>query len=479
VFGPGLTAGAAGTVPTDKALKERAHRRAMGQQWVMLLVGVPMALAGCIGGEDGGNGGGGAPVAAFTTTPGADGRTFTFDARASKGSDLTYAWSFGDGSTGTGRRVDHTYELTNALLGVTLTVADAAGRLASVVQGVQLGEAENRPPTVALTLSTDWAATSRPFRAEARSSDPDGDAVTLRVGTAYLGQSAPAALLPAGGDGHAHDHGSGSAYTPDANGFDSPMMAPGVAYNVTLTAPGVYDYHCHPHPWMTGVVVVADEPGALEGTVTLAAWNVKTFLPQTVIVKPGTRLVWDNPDPAPHTVTLSRQVPLTAFAAVSDGSATLQFDREGVYVVTALATDAKGASAIAHKLVRLSRTVPDRVLDLNYTGSVQAPASEPASHTLTLEYPGNATIGFGWTSTSPAEASRARLDVFAGSSASGTPIATSNGEPLTLRLAKGTYLLRVTNEQALLVDYTVRVRAVLEVVPDFGARAGDGHDHAH
>jgi plastocyanin len=42
----------------------------------------------------------------------------------------------------------------------------------------------------------------------------------------------------------------------DLNFNDSGIIEPGQTFSYTFTAPGTYAYHCSPHPYMTGVVVV-------------------------------------------------------------------------------------------------------------------------------------------------------------------------------------------------------------------------------
>lgn len=51
-------------------------------------------------------------------------------------------------------------------------------------------------------------------------------------------------------------------HTVTENGlaFDSGYLAPGASYGFTFTKPGVYEYHCTYHPWMTGTVVVKKGP---------------------------------------------------------------------------------------------------------------------------------------------------------------------------------------------------------------------------
>jgi plastocyanin len=51
---------------------------------------------------------------------------------------------------------------------------------------------------------------------------------------------------------------SGTAHTSTSDGevWDSPFIAPGEAFTQTFDTPGVFPYHCTPHPFMTGVVTV-------------------------------------------------------------------------------------------------------------------------------------------------------------------------------------------------------------------------------
>jgi plastocyanin len=44
--------------------------------------------------------------------------------------------------------------------------------------------------------------------------------------------------------------------TSDIPEFNSGMIPPGGSFKHTFLLAGVYPYHCDPHPWMTGVVVV-------------------------------------------------------------------------------------------------------------------------------------------------------------------------------------------------------------------------------
>ncbi len=90
------------------------------------------------------------PTAEATTTTDPDSRTVTFDASRSSdldGDALSYAWDFGDGTTGTGITTSHTYSPGDSVLTARLTVSDSVGNAASTDITVA---PFNHAPTVAL-----------------------------------------------------------------------------------------------------------------------------------------------------------------------------------------------------------------------------------------------------------------------------------------------------------------------------------------
>ncbi len=44
--------------------------------------------------------------------------------------------------------------------------------------------------------------------------------------------------------------------TADGGEWQSPLLAPGDAFTRTFDAPGEFTYHCEPHPFMVGRVIV-------------------------------------------------------------------------------------------------------------------------------------------------------------------------------------------------------------------------------
>ncbi len=58
-------------------------------------------------------------------------------------------------------------------------------------------------------------------------------------------------------NGDSADHTVTTTSVPvGASSFDSGAIAPGTSFQYTFTVPGVYQYHCLIHPWMTGTVTV-------------------------------------------------------------------------------------------------------------------------------------------------------------------------------------------------------------------------------
>ncbi len=112
------------------------------------------------------------PSAVFTST--VDGLTASFDGSGSSDPDGTiasYAWNFGDGTTGTTATPDHAYADPGTYT-VSLTVTDNAGATGTFSNSVTVTTPPpNQAPTAAFTFNTSGLSAS--FDASG-SSDPDG-----------------------------------------------------------------------------------------------------------------------------------------------------------------------------------------------------------------------------------------------------------------------------------------------------------------
>lgn len=94
------------------------------------------------------------------TISAATGSPVTFDATGSsdaEGTIVSYEWDFGDGATGSGAVVEHTYTAESTYV-ATLTVTDDGGLTATDTVSVVV--TTNAPPTVAITAPADLATVS-------------------------------------------------------------------------------------------------------------------------------------------------------------------------------------------------------------------------------------------------------------------------------------------------------------------------------
>ncbi|MFE0463972.1 S8 family serine peptidase [Kitasatospora sp. NPDC058965] len=122
-------------------------------------------------------GGTAGPNATFVPGCDATGKTCTFDASLSTGNGLSYAWDFGDGTTGTGPKPSHTY----AAFGVydaKLTVTDSAGQTSGNSAYVRATD-----PTVnenPVAVGSGYCAVSWCSFDGTASYDPDGEVASYR-----------------------------------------------------------------------------------------------------------------------------------------------------------------------------------------------------------------------------------------------------------------------------------------------------------
>jgi len=122
------------------------------------------------------------PLASFTSTPSSatTATAISFNGTASYDPDgtlVSYSWAFGDGATGTGSVVAHSYTLAKTYT-VTLTVTDNGGITGSTTTQVTITD---RPPVVSFMPSPTTANTGQSITLSISAVDPDGTISTTRI----------------------------------------------------------------------------------------------------------------------------------------------------------------------------------------------------------------------------------------------------------------------------------------------------------
>jgi PKD repeat protein len=206
-----------------------------------------------------------APTAAFTST--AANLAATFDGSTSSDPDGTvasYAWNFGDGSTGTGANPAHTYAAAGTYT-VSLTVTDNQGLASTAVTHPITVAAANQLPTAAFTFTTSGLGVTVNGTS---SNDPDG---TIASYAWDFGDSTTAT----GATPPAHVYASGATYPVKLTVTDNQGGTATVTQNVTVTAPVNQLPTAAFTSTTNGLAVTVDGSTSADsdGTIASYAWN--------------------------------------------------------------------------------------------------------------------------------------------------------------------------------------------------------------
>lgn len=166
------------------------------------------------------------PVADFSAA--ATDLTVAFDATSSTDSDGTitgYAWSYGDGATGTGSKSSHTYAAAGTYT-VKLTVTDDGGATGSVSKQVTVSKS-NQAPVAAFTATTSGLSVAVDGRG---SSDPDGTIASYAWNFGDGGTATGATAT--------HAYAAGGTYTVTLTVTDNGGATDTESRSVTVSGPG-------------------------------------------------------------------------------------------------------------------------------------------------------------------------------------------------------------------------------------------------
>jgi plastocyanin len=129
-----------------------------------------------------------------------------------------------------------------------------------------------------------------------------------------------------------NDGSQGHSVTAADGSFDTGLVAPGASGTVEFDTPGVFVYHCTPHPWMTGFVIVSPDNTSggpdlamVEGSSSdINSWGY------AYSVAAGNSVTWTNAGSQAHSVTASDGSFDTGLVQPGS-SAALEFDTPGLY----------------------------------------------------------------------------------------------------------------------------------------------------
>lgn len=260
------------------------------------------------------------PVASFTSA--VTGLTAVFDGSGSVGSDGTitsYAWSFGDGTTGTGQTASHVYSAAGTYT-VTLTLVDGAGRTTSTSQLVPVATTVSviGADSFARSIGSGWgtATVGGPWTVTAGVGAVNGSAGTLTLAKA---SAAAGARLP-GASADSTTVLSSVAFDQRANGGGSYALVRG-----RITSSGA-EYR---------LKLQLDSTGKLTAWLTSSVSGTETGLTSPVTVATGVPAgtkIWSqlsatgaSPTQLTAYVWLDGAAPPAApTATVSDSTAALQ-----------------------------------------------------------------------------------------------------------------------------------------------------------
>jgi len=291
-----------------------------------------------------------APTAAFTTT--VSGLDVAFDGSGSADAEgpVTYRWTFGDGSSATVAKPQHSYAATGSYT-ATLVVTDTKGQTGTTTQTVTVtAPPANVPPTADFTAAADDLV----LRVDASASSDSDGTVAGYAWTFGDGGQATGAMA-------SHTYAAAGTYTVTLTVTDDDRDATTTTRTVTVVAPNQL-----PSASFTATATYLDL--AVDGSAsTDADGTIRSY-------------AWDFGDGA------------TATGA----AATHSYAAAGSYTVTLTVTDDRGGSTVASKPVAATAVpVPNQAPTASFTSAV---ADLAAQFDGTASRDADGTVsGYAWT----------------------------------------------------------------------------------
>lgn len=287
--------------------------------------------------------------------------------------------------------------------------------------------------------------------------------------------------------------------------LNTSLIEPGSTKTLVFTRAGLYNMHCHPHPFMRSNVTVIDGykgPDLVDVQIQDGATTSDyRFVPENIVVGPGTKVVYHDVGKLAHTSTELQRTPPLAKAALSTRSGALdlpasiampgmdmQMAPEWTNVVV-VAQDAQGRVGIANASIYInSFPLPyNTTLQGNFAASgLPESAVAPAKKGFLLDEPGTLYLNFSAvdaaSKTNPTLPNQATIDIHVKGNGETQDVVTVTGKASgasTARINPGSYSITVAPNAGTNVDYNVFVTILYDHIPPKPVLGGGGAEHQH
>lgn len=333
--------------------------------------------------------------------------------------------------------------------------------------------------------------------------------ITLRIDAPTWvepGTSVPVSVT--GGPGTTYLWASGQlpgTVTPAGAPLNTSLIEPGSTKTLTFTQAGLYNMHCHPHPFMRSNVTVIDGyqgPDTVDVEIRDGdATGSYRFTPENIVVGAGTKVVYHDVGKLPHTATeLARTPPIKKLdfatasgmlklpASIPMPGMDMEMAPEWTNIVV-VAKDAQGRVGIANASVYINAfpTPYNATMTGNFPASgLPESAVSPQTKSFLLDQGGALFLNFtaqdAASKTNPALPNSAAIDIHVraqGATSDATSSTSKATGALTTRLEPGSYTITVSPNAGANVDYTAYVTVLYDHVPPAPTLTAGGEEHHH
>lgn len=283
-------------------------------------------------------------------------------------------------------------------------------------------------------------------------------------------------------------------------------IAAGASATLKFEKAGVYEMHCHPHPFMLSNVTVVDGyAGASSATVYItdgANIGEMRFVPEHVVIPVGGTVVYKNVGTQVHTATQSAQAPALTATELKAASGEVTVSGSGWQRLVVLIQDSEGRIGRAEHPIYVAPLPENHVESITFEFEAGVPNQAPReahqvkSKAFKLAYPGTAIFNFTAVDAASATsgegaANLAQVEIHV--KEQGETQDTMTGDPASSGSLEGivsdsTYTVEVKAVQGVSIKFTGEFTVVYDLTPpapvDISA-GGGGHDdsgggaHAH